>query len=555
VRSRVKFLPRISSKRIASLTLMLGCVWVVETASGQGAPPGAQPAPGTRSAAMQSLLKRSQAPTPDPAGQSPAPAPPAPGSTAAVQPVPAPVPANQPPAAVKSVRIVHDKEGAAIEIVSSRPVPPALQTLSNPARLVIDLPNANVAVKQKHLSDPHGEQFSAVHVDQFQVSPPVTRIVVDLDTARQYTWDAAGNRLMVRSKPPEAPKPAPPPPPAQPMTVPTFSAGAKPAVVPVPPRPSGPMVLAGSRMGSGSSVTAGAETAVLHIARGGEVHVCPGSTVSVTASKTGQELMLGMSTGGLETHYQLGGAAADSILTPDFRIVLTGPGDFNYAVSANSRGDTCVRALLGNTSSAIVSELVGDRSYQVRPTEQVVFHEGRVDQISNDLPADCGCPPPPPPAVRPEAAPTQVVSDANLPSNVQLPTSMARSAMDPMLPAMSNPIHTGSTGLPGATVNIASAKPETTPLPPTRPNDVKVQIEAPFVFRGGANAASTTATQPSPNPKPETQHAKLDPTAPIPGTTPSPKTADSGPVSDPKAHHGFFGRVKGFFSSMFHKGD
>jgi hypothetical protein len=120
---------------------------------------------------------------------------------------------------------------------------------------------------------------------------------------------------------------------------------------------------------------------------------------------------------------------------------------------------------------------------------------------------------------------------------------------------MSNPIHTGSTGLPGTTVNIASAKPETTPLPPTKPGDVTVQIEAPFVFRGGANAPSTTATQPSPNRKPATQHAKLDPTAPIPGATPPPKTADSEPVSDPKPHRGFFGRVKGFFSSMFHKGD
>lgn len=543
-------MPRIISKRVSLLMPIASCVFAGLNAWGQTASPGGQPpAPGTRSSPARPLPAQSQAMSPGEAGQvEPAtPAPPAPGSTTTGKPAPAPV--NQSPAAVRSVRIVHEQDGSAIEIVNSRPVPPALQTLPNPPRLIIDLPNANVAVKHKHLTAAHGEQFSDVHVDQFQQSPPVTRIVVDLVAPRQYTWDAAGNRLMVRLKPAEEPKPAPPPPPAQPMTASMLTTGVKPAVVPVPPRPSGSMVLAGSRIGSGSSVTAGAETAVLHIARGGEVHVCPGSTVSVTASKNGQELMLGMSTGALETHYHLG-AAADSILTPDFRILLAGPGDFDYAVSANSRGDTCVRALLGNSSSAIVSELMGDRTYQVRPTEQVVFHEGRVDQISNDLPPDCGCPPPPQPVMRAEVPSSSVVSDANLPANVQLPTSMARSAMDPMLPQMAGAVHSGSSGLPGSTMSVASAKPETAPLPPTRPNDVKVQVEAPFVFRGGANAPSKTTAPPASPPKSVKQQARLDPTAPIPGTTPAPKTAD--PVSDPKPHHGFFGRVKGFFSSIFH---
>jgi hypothetical protein len=496
-------------------------------------------------------------PTPPPpqvlTSQAPqSPAPPAAAATrpsAAAAAVPPPV---QAPASVKNVKIVHDKTGSAIEIVTSRPVPPALQTLTNPPRLVIDLPNSNVAVKQRFLVG-KGDQFSEIHVDQYQESPPVTRVMVDLVEAHQYTWDGAGNRLTIRLKPPDEPKAQTPQPPLQPATVPTLSAATQPAVVPVSAHLAGSAVIAGSRIGSGSSVTASTETAVLHIARGGELHVCPGSTVSVTASKNGQELMFGMSTGTLETHYHLD-AASDAVLTPDFRILLSGPGDFNYAISANSHGDTCVRALLGNTASLMVSELMGDRSYQVKPTEQLVFHEGRIDRVSNDVPFDCGCAAPPPAVMRASATPTTTpASDANLPANVHLPSSSAptaRASLDPMLPPLPNSSRPAVSGPPGSQVNLAVAKTETAPIPLSKPADIHVQIEAPLVFRGTDRPKPAPQTASNMPPKQPTAPPKADPTAPVPSA--------AAPVQNPEqaqakqTHRGFFGRVKGFFSGIFH---
>jgi len=538
----------------------------------QNAP--AVPPPGSRAARIQELLDRSQAARrrmaaqqatqPQANGQTPAPAQQA---TPQVQNISAPAPApsiptpppaitsKQPPASVKSVQIVHDKIGAAIEIMTSRPVPPALQTLPSPPRLLVDLPNANVAVKDKdrRIAGAQGEEFAAIRVDQFQVTPPVTRLVVDLRAANQYTWDAAGNRLMIRVKPPEPPKPQPVA--AQPTTVSAFGAASKAAVVPVTTSSSGSMVLAGSRIGNGSSVTATAETAVLHIARGGEVHVCPGTTVSVTASKSGPELMLGMSSGSLETHYHVA-ASADTVLTPDFRIMLAGPGDFDYAISSNSRGDTCVRALLGNTASAMVTELMGDRTYQVKPTEQVVFHEGRIDRISNDVPADCGCPGTSHPAVMLASnSPNPPITDANLSSNVRLASGSSpgfRATLDPMLGPLPSAARGGTAAPSGSQVNIASMGPETAPLPPSKPNDIHVQIVAPFTFRGTDPApAPVTKAQNLPVKPANTTQTKLDPPVLPPPGVPAPKPPDV--VADPpkKQHRGFFGRVKGFFSSAF----
>jgi hypothetical protein len=441
---------------------------------------------------------------------------------------------NQPPAKaaiVRSVRVISDKDGPAVEIISNRPIVPTIEKLDSPPRIVIDLPNVNLAVRRKRIEFT-SQEINTVRVDQYQNNPPVARVVVDLLKPSSYTWDAAGNRLMVRLHRAEETA-------AQPPSVPAFTAGVQPAVVPVSPGRRGAVVLAGSRVPAGSSVTAGADTAILSLSRGGQVRVCPGTTVSVTTSRDRHELMLGMSTGALEVHYPLD-ASADSVLTPDFRILLAGPGEFHYAIRADSRGNTCVRALPENTASAIVSELMGDGTYQVKPTEQVVFRSGRLSLLDTTVPEDCGCPAPAVPIMRASVPSGPVIPAENLPATMRLarPDNDVKPVPPPVSTSGLQP-----TSPPPSQVTLSVAAPETAPLPASEPNEVHVQVDAPLIYRATDPQLPPAATQEA-----ESLSATYSRQSPPLPTTVLPPPAEAQPEHQ---HHGFFGKIKGFFAAIF----
>lgn len=387
-----------------------------------------------------------------------------------------------PVATVTAIHSQPEKSGLALEIVSTHALTPTINKQANPPGLVIDLPNTQLGKNSKHI-DVHTPEVQGIRLSQLRRSPPAARIVVNLVKPADYSSEATGNLLLVWIESVEtnlAPTAAQPHPPiSQPRASPINT-------------PSGDVALDGNRIESGSSVTAGSDTAVVQLGRGGQVRVCPGTTVSVTPSKNGRSLMLGMNTGALEAHYTLG-PVADSIMTPDFRIQLVGPGEFDYAIDADSKGNTCVKALPGNTASVIVSELMGDGTYQVKPDDHVIFHSGQLKNVALAGDTSCGCPAP--------SRPVMLASASNGGTN--------------------QPTSTGS---------------ETAALPASNPKEVHYQVDAPFVFRGD-----------DPTPPLIVGVGIL----PLRSATPAEPVAATVLPPAQEEHRGFFGKIRGFFAAIF----
>jgi AMIN domain len=97
---------------------------------------------------------------------------------------------------IEQLQVKREGSDVRIEVILTGAVQPAVETATNPDRLVLTLPGTLSDAKQKHfLLNANG--VHGVRVGLNNANPPVTRVVVDMESALPYTVDTNGKSIVV----------------------------------------------------------------------------------------------------------------------------------------------------------------------------------------------------------------------------------------------------------------------------------------------------------------------------------------------------------------------
>lgn len=280
-------------------------------------------------------------------------------------------------------------------------------------------------------------------------------------------------------------------------------------------------------IGNNGTIKAGDSTAIVKLARGGDLRVCASTEVHLSrdTSVEGADsaLMIAMDRGALEASY-VPGKYSDVLLTPDLRILISGPGTADLKIRVNKQGDTCIDNHGTNAPYVTVTSQFEGGLYRVQANQRVMFEHGSLQRVVDNEAESCGCP---------AAAPPVAVA-----SNAAVPVKTL-AALGKTMAKETNPFPLAqSEGL---------AAPAPTPTEPVVPVGVAhAEVAAPIAY--------DSAAVPNPQVKdaagkaPEMLSRASKPASVV--TESQRVNAKIAPVKE-KRHRGFFHSIGHFFARIF----
>ena len=149
-------------------------------------------------------------------------------------------------------------------------------------------------------------------------------------------------------------------------------------------------------LGNGSEITAGDQAVKITLQRGGSLRLCSTSSVHLSKDRSVDDpassaLMMALDRGASRPATTVG-KYSDVLLTPDLRILISGPGQANLSIRVNTKGDTCVDNHGADAPYVTVSSQLEGGAYRVMPDQRVNFEHGSLREVVDHEPEPCGCP-------------------------------------------------------------------------------------------------------------------------------------------------------------------
>jgi hypothetical protein len=297
-------------------------------------------------------------------------------------------------------------------------------------------------------------------------------------------------------------------------------------------------------LGNGSQITAGEQAVKIALQRGGSLRLC--STTSVHLAKdrsiddpASSALMMALDRGAIEANYAVG-KYSDVLLTPDLRILISGPGQADLSIRVNLKGDTCVDNHGADAPYVTVTSQLEGGAYRVMPDQRVNFQHGSLSEVVDHEPEPCGCPTMPV---------TSVASTGNTGASPAAPGK-------PVGGPSSTP---ADTAFPIA--ESEGLAPPPTPRAPVVPaGQTHAEVTVPLTYNGenppAAPAAAPATSSPAPAApvSPVTSQPQIASPPPAPQPTTQPEVASAPPPPNQSSNQtGVFHRIGRFFSRIFGK--
>ena len=313
-------------------------------------------------------------------------------------------------------------------------------------------------------------------------------------------------------------------------------------------------------LGNGSEITAGDQAVKITLQRGGELRLCSTSSVHLAKDRSiddpaNSALMMALDRGAIEANYAVG-KYSDVLLTPDLRILISGPGQAELSIRVNTKGDTCIDNHGADAPYVTVSSQLEGGAYRVLPDQRVSFQHGSLREVVDHEPEPCGCPAMPVTSVAstgnsataPAAPGRPVVALPPRPRTRHSPSRKAKGWPRLPLPAPCPPVPTGRNACPGN--RAAHLQRRESPAAPAARAGLSPlrQPEPPVPAIPAAGPAA--AVQPPPGIAPAAKPASHSASCRPAPHAPQPEVA-SAPANPSHRSSGFFHRIGHFFSRIF----